>query len=153
HLAVGADDRLELLAHRIQAVLRRRRARGLDGMDDDQNEHGERDHQADGRNLLPLVGGALDLLGRKQVDADHLSPGRRVASPTTTARAGPLWSMMLRSTRPSTVTRRKGSTTSTLVSSRSFSCADSPGIRDGPPDRSTAPSGSSVAAVQKNDSA
>src|SRR5262249_49386821 len=116
-------------------------------------EHHDGEHERADREVVAPPGRALGLFDRYEVDADHLSPGWRVARPTVTASAGPLASTSCRSTPRSSCRRRNGSATSTAQPSRCVSCVPRPDRRAGPPDRITPPSGSSVAAVQKKLSA
>src|SRR5207244_11241247 len=115
---------------------------------DQEDEDATQGERAD-REALTALGGALGFLGGKEVDAKHLSPGRRVASPTVTASAGALPSTSVRSTPRSSCTRLNGFATSTAQPRRFVRWSDRPPIPAVPPDRTTPPSGSSVAAVQK----
>src|SRR5581483_7799142 len=141
-LAVRSLERRELLGHAREVAAGAGDADALPEMARDQRQRRKREDERAERQLLAPAGGALGLLDGEQVDPDHLSPGWRVASPTATASAGPLVSISRRSTLRSTWTLRNGSATSTAHPRRCVSCIASPGMRAGPPETMTPPSGS-----------
>src|SRR6185436_17506926 len=98
---------------------------GVEGRDrallQDVGNHQQQPDQAgaedDQRHLLPALIGDLRVFDREEIDAYHLSSGRRTASPIATASEGACSRRAGVSACRSTVTRESGSTTWTGTSS------------------------------------
>ena len=113
-VGVGPLDVRELDRHAPHLPLQGAQAQALPGVRSEESDDGQHEHERADRQLLPAPSGALGFLRGEEIDAYHLSPGRRVARPAVTASAGPLACTSSRFTPRSTVMRRKGDATSTL---------------------------------------
>src|SRR4029077_17519219 len=112
-VGVGPLDGLQLRLHPVQLAVGRGAAHALPEMRGQQAGHRRPEHHRTEGDVLAEARRTPRLLDGNEVDADHLSPGRRVASPTVTASACPLFSIRPRSTLPPTCMTGQGSATST----------------------------------------
>src|SRR4029079_9840532 len=107
----------------------------------------ERRHQAerDQRHLLPATERTLGFLDGQEIDANHLSPGRRTDMPSATANSEARRCNAAPSTDGDSAIRLNGSVTSTGASTRSASRVASSGVWAAPPLRYRMSMRSSVA--------
>ena len=133
HLAHLSVVLLDLPVDLLDLRIQRTQGAALHEERDDHDQQRDGNAEGDQRQLLAPPDGALGLFQGEEIDADHLSPGRRTDSPRATANSEARRCSAAASIAGPSAMRLKGSVTSTGASMRSASRCASSGVCAAPP--------------------